>query len=193
MWPRGIFKKKDIDYFESFVPTASHITIRLVLDITDIPGFFSYDYDVVCAFISVPLLVLERVYMKAVTGYPLEDDECLELHYTIYDLKQSPRAYYLLSQKVYTEIGLTQLKTDECCFILMKNNVKSGYKIPENFNDDPTELNEHFKVEIPQDARVYPSCRHAIAILIVVMYVDNNGLRTMAKRTCIRLDVSLKV
>jgi hypothetical protein len=32
-------------------------------------------------------------------------------------------------------------------------------------------------VEIPQDARVYPSCRHAIAILIVVMYVDNNGLR----------------
>jgi hypothetical protein len=35
-------------------------------------------------------------------------------------------------------------------------------------------------VEIPHDARVYPSCRHAIAILIciiVVMYVDNNGLR----------------
>ncbi len=36
-------------------------------------------------------------------------------------------------------------------------------------------------VEIPQDARVYQSCRHAIAILIVVMYVDNNGLRTNAK------------
>ena len=63
------------------------------------------------------------------TGYPLEDDECLELH-TIYGLKQSPRAYYLLCQKVYTEIGLTQLKTDECALILVKNNVKSGYKIP---------------------------------------------------------------
>ncbi len=68
--------------------------------------------------------------MKAVSGYPLEDDECLELHCTIYGLKKSSRAYYLLCQKVYTEIGLTQLKTDECSLILVKNNVKSGYKIP---------------------------------------------------------------
>jgi hypothetical protein len=57
--------------------------------VTAIPGFFSYDYDAVCAFISAPLPVSERVYMKAVPGYPLEDDECLELHYTIYGLKQS--------------------------------------------------------------------------------------------------------
>ncbi len=82
---KGYLQKKDIDYFESFVPTASHITIRLVLAITAIPGFFSYDYDAVCVFISSPLPVSERVYMKAVPGYPLEDDECLELHYTIYD------------------------------------------------------------------------------------------------------------
>ena len=189
---KGYLQKKDIDYFESFAPTASHITIRLVLAITAIPGFFSYDYDAVCAFISAPLPVSERVYMKAVPGYPLEDDECLELHYTIYGLKQSPRAYYLLCQKVYTEIGLTQLKTDECCFILVKNNVKSGYKIPENFNGDLTELNEHFMVEIPHDARVYQSCRHAIAILIVVMYVDNNGLRTNAKELVQWFDDSLK-
>ena len=52
--------------------------------------------------------VSERVYMKAVPGYPLEDDECLELNYIIYGLKQSPRAYYVLCQRVYTEIGLTQ-------------------------------------------------------------------------------------
>ena len=45
----------DIDYFESFAPTAAHITIRLVLAITAVPGFFSYDYDAVCAFNSAPL------------------------------------------------------------------------------------------------------------------------------------------
>ncbi len=37
---KGYLQKKDIDYFESFAPTASHITIRLVLTITAIPGFF---------------------------------------------------------------------------------------------------------------------------------------------------------
>ncbi len=77
----------------------------------------------------------------------------------------------------------------------MKNNVKSGYKIPENFNGDLTELNEHFMVEIPKSARVYPTfmtCRHAIAILIVVMYVDNNGLRTNVKELVQWFDDSLK-
>ena len=59
------------------------------------------------------------------------------------------------------------------------------YNIPV-FND-LTELNEHLAVEIPPSARVYP-CRHATAIPIVVMCVDNNELKTMAKRTCTRLD-----
>ena len=63
------------------------------------------------------------------------------------------------------------------------------YNIPV-FND-LTELNEHLAVEIPPSARVYP-CRHATAISIVVMCVDNNELKTMAKRTCTRLDFSLK-
>ena len=95
-------QKKDIDYFESFAPTVSHITIGLVFSITTVPGFFSYDYDTVCAFINTPLPSSECVYMKTIPGYPVKDDECLELHYTIYDLKQSPRAYYLIYKKVYT-------------------------------------------------------------------------------------------
>ena len=65
----------------------------------------------------------------------------------------------------------------------MKSDVKSGYKVP--VINDLTELNEHLAVEIPPSARVYPCCRPATAIPIVVMCVDNNGLKTMAKRTCI--------
>jgi hypothetical protein len=65
---KGYLQKKDIHYFESFAPPASHITIRLVLAITAVPSFFSYDYDAVCAFISAPLPASERVYMKAIPG-----------------------------------------------------------------------------------------------------------------------------
>ena len=74
--------------------------------------------------------------------------------------------------------------------ILVKSDVKSGYNIP--VINDLTELNERLAVEIPPSARVYPSGRHATAIPIVVMCVDNNGLKTMAKRTCIRLDFPSK-
>ena len=65
----------------------------------------------------------------------------------------------------------------------MKSDVKSGCKVP--VNNDLTELNEHLAVEMPPSARVYPFGRHATAITIVVTCVDNNGLKTMAKRTCI--------
>ena len=64
------------------------------------------------------------------------------------------------------------------------------YNIP--VINDLTELNEHLAVEIQPSARVYPSGRHATAIPIVIMCVDNNGLKTMTKRTCIRLDFPLQ-
>ena len=63
----------------------------------------------------------------------------------------------------------------------MKSDVKSVYKVP--VINDLTELNEHLAVEIRPNARVYPSGQHATATPIVVMCVDNNGLKT--KSTCI--------
>jgi hypothetical protein len=61
----------------------------------------------------------------------------------------------------------------------VKSDVKSGYNIP--VINDLTELNEHLAVEIPPSARVYPSGRQATAIPIVVICIDNNVLKTMAK------------
>ena len=74
--------------------------------------------------------------------------------------------------------------------ILVKSDVKSGYNIP--VINDLTERNVNFVVEIPPSARVCPSGRHATAIPIVVICVDNNGLKTMTKRTCINLDFPSK-
>ncbi len=68
--------------------------------------------------------------------------------------------------------------------------VKKGHTVPENF--DFNELNEHLIVEIPLSVRVYPSFRHPIGILIVVMYVDNNDLRTNGKELVQWFDESLK-
>ncbi len=64
--------------------------------------------------------------------------------------------------------------------ILVKGDVKSGYNIP--VINDLTELNERLVVEIPPSARVYPSGRRATAIPIVVMCVDNNGMKTNLRR-----------
>ena len=61
----GYQQRKGIDYFESFSPTASHTSIRLLLALTALPGFKSIDWDVTCAFISAVLK--EPVYMRYLT------------------------------------------------------------------------------------------------------------------------------
>ncbi len=45
---------------------------------------------------------------KVIPGYPLKDDECLELQYAIYDLKQLTRSSYFLRQEIHIQIGLVK-------------------------------------------------------------------------------------
>ena len=59
------------DYFDSFAPTCSQTTLRLVLALTAVPGRHSLDLDAVCAFISSDLAEGKHVYMKAPPGYGL--------------------------------------------------------------------------------------------------------------------------
>ena len=68
---RGFEQRKGIDYFQSFSPTASQVSLRLVLTLTASLGFLSVDLDATSAFISAPLQDNEQVYMTAVPGYPL--------------------------------------------------------------------------------------------------------------------------
>ena len=84
----------------------------------------------VCLLSALLYVYRNESAWKAIPGYPLKDDECLELYYIIYDLKQLPRAYYFLCQEMYTHIRLSQSWTDECCVILVKSDVTSGYNIP---------------------------------------------------------------
>jgi hypothetical protein len=171
----GYQQRKDVDYFASFSPTASHVTIRLILSLTALPGFRSVDLDATCAFISAPLPKDEQVYMKAVPGYPLKEGQCLKLRSTIYGLVQSPRAYYKLCQEVYSKCGLRQLKSDECVFVRYANNIKGA---PDLTTDDLLERGAFETMEtVPPEQRIYPSCPHPVAIMILAMYVDNNGIR----------------
>ncbi len=68
---RGFEQRKGVDYFQSFSPTASQVSLRLVLALTASPDFLSVDLDATSAFTSAPLQGNEQVYMTAVPGYPL--------------------------------------------------------------------------------------------------------------------------
>lgn len=174
---KGFQQRKGIDYLHSFSPTASYVTIRLMMALTAIAGFVSYDLDATCAFISARLPPEEQVFMKAIPGFPLPEGRCLKLKSSLYGLVQAPRAYFLLCKEVYTKCGLTQLQSDECVFIRYVQNIKGAAALtPEDTIDRG--LFQATRDTVPLDQRVYADCPHSVAVLIVAMYVDNNGCRT---------------
>ena len=120
----GYQQRQDIDFFATFSPTASFVTIRLVMALTALPHWFSVDLDANGAFISAPLPPEEQVFLKGIPGYPLPEGKCLKLEKTIYGLKQAPINYFRLCKEVYAKCGLKQLESDECVFIKYAQNIK---------------------------------------------------------------------
>jgi hypothetical protein len=171
----GYQQEKGRDYFDSFAPTCSQTTLRLVLALTAVPGWHSLDLDAVCAFISSDLAEGEHVYMKAPPGYDIGEGNCLSMNKCIYGLVQAPRQYYLLCREVYGQAGLQRLQTDECVFVRYVSNIKGQ---PQLTNEDLLINGKFLNMEfVPDKMRVYKSCSHPVAAMILVMYVDNNGIR----------------
>jgi hypothetical protein len=87
-------------------------------------GFKSWDLVATCAFISVPLPKGQKLYLKPIEEYPLPKGKVLKLLKTIYWIIQVSLAFHMLCSKVFTEVGYTQFKSDECVFVRQEDNVK---------------------------------------------------------------------
>jgi hypothetical protein len=171
----GYQQRKNVDYFASFSPTASYVTIRLVLALTALPHWYGVDLDATGAFISAPLPPEEQVYLKGIPGYDLPPGKCLRLKKTIYGLVQAPLCYFKLCKEVYAKVGLRQLDCDECVFVKCSQNIKGQ---PPLSVENIIESGAFMTMDtVPKDKRVYESCIYPVACIIIVMYVDNNGVR----------------
>ena len=103
----GYQHEKGRDYFDSFAPTCSETTLRLVFALMAVPGWHSLDLDAVCAFISAEG---EHVYMKAPPVYDIGEGNCLSMNKCIYGLVQAPRQYNLLCREVYGRSSLQRFR-----------------------------------------------------------------------------------
>jgi len=129
----------------------------------------------VCAFISSDLAEGKRVYMKVPPGYDIGDGNCLSMLKCIYGLVQAPRQYYMLCREVYQKAGMKQFQTEECVFTRYVSNIIGS---PSLTNEDLLVKGKFLNMEIlPVQMRVYRSCSHPVAAMILVMYVDHNGIR----------------
>ena len=111
-------------------------------------------------------------------GFPLPEGKCLNLVRPLYGLVQAPLAFYRLVKQVYT----TKCNWDNCRAI---NTSSFAWRIISNLValfSSMTLLDNVFFQQfdsdfVPPSNRIYPSCQYSLAILILVVYVDNNAAR----------------
>jgi hypothetical protein len=175
---KWVFKIKFKNGDASFSPTASYVTIRLVLALTALPRWYGVDLDATGAFISAPLLTEEQVYLKGIPGYDLSKGKCLCLKKTIYGVVQAPLSHFKLCKEVYAKVGLRQLD-DECVFVKYSQNIKGQ---PPLTAENIIESGAFMPMDtVPEHQRVYKSCIYPVACIIIEMYVDKMACDTIAK------------
>jgi hypothetical protein len=88
---------------------------------------------------------------------------------------QAQLSYFKLCKEVYAKVGLRQLDCDECVFVKYSQNIKGQ---PPLSVENIIESGSFMTMDtVPKDQRVYKSCIYPVACIIIVMYVDNNGVR----------------
>ncbi len=99
----------------------------------------------------------------------------MRLLHTLHGLVQTPLVSYKIYREVYTGVGYRQLQIDECVFVRYEVNVKKGSKTTKELRTLTTlaDLNV-----IPEEDRVYPDCPYDVVVVIILLYVDNTGVRS---------------
>jgi hypothetical protein len=121
---KGFLQRAGQDYTDTFAPTPSFTSVRLLTAVSLQRGWTVYHQDVKTAFLEGELEWWERVYLEAPPGYELKEDEVLALHKCLYGLKQSARKWNKKIGNVLKQLGLTQSTADKCVWV--SYNKKTG-------------------------------------------------------------------
>lgn len=88
---KGFSQKEGVDYFETFAPVMSHISLRLILALCAVLDYEIKQFDVTTAFLNASLK--EDIYMEQPEGFvtPGKENCVWKLKKALYGLPQSPR------------------------------------------------------------------------------------------------------
>ena len=106
---RGFTQVKGVNYEETFAPVSKFTTLRVLLSTAAGLDLHIHQMDVKTAFLNGHLE--EEIYMRQPEGFDDGTSRVLRLHWSLYELKQSPRAWY---QRIDVELLQHDFVRSEC-------------------------------------------------------------------------------
>ncbi|CAI7898097.1 unnamed protein product, partial [Closterium sp. NIES-54] len=115
--------KEVVDYKELFAPVVKPTTLRTLLVGAIIKGWVVKQMDVTTTFL-IGVLV-EEIFMAQLEGFDDGSGRVWKLKKALYELKQTPRQWYLKLLEVLEEIGFTPSSADHSLIMLGKEEQRS--------------------------------------------------------------------
>lgn len=110
---RGYEQKEDIDYLDTYSPVVSSSPLRTILALAAQRKDHIMTFDVKTAFLYGKLN--EDVFMECPQGMEIQG-KILKLEKALYGLRQAPHRWNECLTSFLKQIGLNQLKTEQCIF-----------------------------------------------------------------------------
>lgn len=110
---QGFRQVYGVDYFETYSPTLSMDSLRILLAVSAFLDFEIHQIDIKTAYLEGDLD--EEVYLRCPQG--IETKKFIRLNKALYGLKQAGKAWYEKLNSTLTSLGFSRSSSDHCIYI----------------------------------------------------------------------------